>query len=179
MINRRRAGFSFAEIVVAIAVFAMLAIPLYQSLHGVQTDTRKSINYFRAMELADEAIEYVRLLPVDHEFKQKAEGFSGSMLIEQSDDSFSAAKIAVGDNPRYRDFLVSDIQYSEQYNPACFYRTVEVADLSGASYAGLLKKVVVTVYWDNASARNNLHDLSRKTNKVVLATLITDWEKQP
>ena len=171
-------GISFPEIVVAVTVFAILALPIYQSMHTVQTDTMKSINYFRAMELANEAVEYVRLLPVDKDFKQNAEGFSGSILVEQG-DTFEAAKILTGDNPNYKDILESEIQYSNQYNPAYFYRTIEVSDLSGSDYAGLLKKVIVTVYWDNDVAVNNLHDLSRKTKKVVLASLITDWGTQP
>lgn len=173
-----RHGFSFPEIIVAITVFAILAIPLYQSIHNVQLDTEKSINYFRAMELANEAIEYVKLLPLDKDFKRNAEGFSGSLLTEKS-TSFEAARVLTGENPDYKSILESDVQYSSQYNPAYFYRTVEVADLSGSDYSRLLKKVIVTVYWDNGVAVNNLHDLSKKTKKVVLASLITDWETQP
>ncbi|MGM0597490.1 MAG: hypothetical protein ACQES9_10670 [Myxococcota bacterium] len=171
-------GFSYLEIIAAVAVFAILAIPIYQTMHNVQSDTSKSINYFRAMELANEAIEYVKLLPVDDEFKMKAEGISGSLLVERP-SSLEAAKIPAGENPEYSDILQSEIQYSSQYNPAHFYRTVEVADLSGNEYSGFLKKVVVTVYWESGVAINNLHDPGNRSKKVVLASLITNWTAQP
>lgn len=174
----RRIGVSFPEIVVAIAVFAILAIPIYQVMHKVQTDTSKSINYFRAMELANEAIEYVRLLPVDKDFKLKAEGYSGSLIVEQA-AALEPAKILTGENAAYPEILETNIQYSSQYNPAYFYRSVEVADLTGSDYSGFLKKVIVTVYWDNAGAANNLHDPRNKTKRVVLAMLVTDWGRLP
>jgi len=172
-------GFSLPEIVLAVAAFAILAFPLYRSMQTVQTDTRKSINYFRAMELANEAIEYVRLLPVDKNFERNAEGFSGSILVERADSSLEAARLMTGEHPHYRDDLASNLQYSSQYNSAYFYRTVEVHTLSGADYSGLVRKVVVTVYWDNSVSVTNLHDLTRKTSKVTLATLVTDWNSQP
>jgi len=172
-------GFSMPEIVVAVTVFAFLAFPLYRSMQSVQTDTQKSINYLRAMELANEAIEYVKLLPLDQHFERNAEGFGGSILIERADSSFEAARLITGENPRYGDDLAANLQYSSQYNPAYFYRTVEVHRLSGANYAGLVCKVIVTVYWDNSAVVSNLHDLTRKTSKVTLATLVTDWNSQP
>ncbi|MFZ5951523.1 MAG: type IV pilus modification PilV family protein [Candidatus Rifleibacteriota bacterium] len=172
-----RRGVSFAEIVVAVTVFAIMAIPVYMSMSGVQTDTVKSISYLRAVELANEAIDYVRLIPVDTDFKMKAEGLSGSILIEKPD--FAPAPVMTGDNPYYKDILADKLTYSEQYNPSFFYRTVEVGDLSGTSYSGLLKKVVVTIYWDDGRSVKNIHDLNSKTRKVVMACLITDWRSQP
>ncbi|KAF1083039.1 MAG: hypothetical protein GQF41_0806 [Candidatus Rifleibacterium amylolyticum] len=174
----RLRGITFPEIVVAVAVFAIMVIPLYLTMGNVQTDTKKSINYLRAIELANEAIDYVKMLPVDKDFKRNADALSGSILIETGSD-FEAAQIPTGANDYYKDVLEPKIQYSSQYNPAYFYRTIEVSDLTGTGYAGLLKKVIVTVYWDNDVKVNNIHDLSKKTRNVVMATLVTDWKSQP
>ncbi len=178
LVISRRKGFSLPEIVVAVAAFAILAFPLYRSMQMVQTDTRKNIDYLRAMELASEAVEYVRLLPVDKDLERKAEGFSGSILVENADSSFTAARLMTGDNPRYPG-LASSPQYSEQYDSACFYRIVEVSPLTGARHAKLLRKVIVTVYWNNDGPVKNLHDVNNRTRKVVLATLLSDWRGQP
>ncbi len=174
----RSRGVTFTEIIVAVTVFAILAIPLYLSMSNIQTDTVKSINYLRAMELASEAIDYVKMLPFDKNFKLNSEGLSGSILVETG-SLFEPTSIPTGDNEYYQDVLEAKIQYSSQYNPAYFFRSIEVSDLSGTEYSGLLKKVVVTVYWDNGVKVNNLHDVNQRSRKVVLATLITDWKSQP
>lgn len=175
--SKSRLGVSFVEIVVAIFVFAMMALPVYVFMTSVRTDNVKNISYLRAMELAEESLEYVQLLPVDRSFKAKAEAISGSLLIEVPD--ISAACVLIGTDDYYRDILADRLQYSEQYNPSYFYRTVEVHDLTGTAYSELLKKVVVTIYWDDSRQVNNLHDLGAKTRKVVMACLITDWKSQP
>lgn len=175
--NHFKRGLSFAEIVVAVVVFAIMALPIYVSMTGVRSDTVRSISYLRAVELANEAIEYVKLLPIDKDFKMKAQGLSGSLVIEKPD--FAAAPVMAGENSYYRDILADNVSYSEQYNPSFFYRTIEVHDLAGTDYANLLKKVIVTIYWDDDRPVKNIHDLDSKSRKVVLACLVTDWRSQP
>lgn len=172
-----RRGISFVEIVVTITVFAVMALPIYMSMSGTQSDTVKNISYLRAMELASEAIEYVKLLPMDKNFEKNATALSGSLFLDKPKSS--AESIMTGSNKYYQDILADKLSYSDQYNPSFFYRTVQVGDMSGTPNASLLKKVIVTVYWDDGRPVKNLEDLDSKTRKVELACLICDWRAQP
>ncbi len=101
------------------------------------------------------------------------------MQLPTATPDFAAAPVMTGENSYYRDILADNVLYSEQYNPSFFYRTIEVHDLAGTDYANLLKKVIVTIYWDDDRPVKNIHDLDSKSRKVVLACLVTDWRSQP
>ncbi|MEW6708416.1 MAG: hypothetical protein AB1403_01210 [Candidatus Riflebacteria bacterium] len=173
-----RKGVSFTEIVIAVTIFAVLAIPLFMSMKSVNMDATRAISHLRALELANEAIDYVRLLPVDKNFDQLALGLSGSIVIE-GQDGLVPARIQTGENSYYSGILANELEYSEQYSRSYFYREVEVIEQSGREYAPLLKKVVVTVYWSDGEKVKNLHSYEDRTRKVVLACIVTDWKSLP
>jgi len=55
---------SFPEILVAVLVFSILAFPIYSFLIQTRKDTLKTINYLRAMELAQEGLDWVKITPI-------------------------------------------------------------------------------------------------------------------
>ena len=175
-----KSALSFPEIVVAIFVFSVLATPLYMLLSNTKTDTAKAIHFFRAMELAQEAIEWAQITTVDKDYKKKIENYSGSIVVEDG-KSFKPARINTQSNKLYGNQLLTsnEVEYSSQYLPPFFFRTIEVKDLSSSSIAGnFLKKVVVTVYWNDGKKAKNLHVPDGREKKVVLETLIFDGKKQ-
>ena len=178
-LRRGRLGLTFAELIIAVFVFSIISIPLYLLLSSTRTDTSRSINYLRAMELAMEGIEWVQLTEMDRNFRLNAENFSGGLVLE-SGSSFKPADILVTGNNRYGNHLQPTVTYSEQYNSAWFYRTIEIQELKGAqAYCSLLHKVRVSVFWNDGKPVKNLHDPGGRTKKVVLETLLLDGKKQP
>lgn len=173
-------GLSFPEIVIAVFIFSIISIPIYSLLTNTRTDTSKAIHFFRAMELAQEGIEWAQITPVNNKYKQNIESYSGSIVLEDG-SSFKPATILTTDNKRYENQLLSNknVQYSNQYLPAFFYRTIEVKELTGSSIAeSFLKKVVVTVYWNDGKKAKNLHTFDDREKKVVYEALIFDGRKQ-
>lgn len=174
-----RAGFTFAELIIAVFVFSIISVPLYLLLSSTRTDTAKSINFMRAMELAQEGIEWVQLTENDQNFRLNAENFSGGLVMENG-ASFKPAEVMVAGNNRYGNQLLPTVQYSEQYNTAWFYRMIKVEDVKGTQkYCRLLKKVRVSVFWNDGKKVKNLHDASGRSKKVVLETLILDGKLLP
>lgn len=176
--KNNKLAISFPEILVAVLVFSILAFPIYSLLSQTRKDTLKTINYLRAMELAQEGLDWVKMTPIKNNFSRTVENYSGSLVVENG-KAFSPLILSMATNPWYANSLITQIPYSEQYNSAWFYRLITVENVSTANpYSKLLKKVTVAVYWNNAKKAKNLYNKNGRDKLVILKTLILDGNKQ-
>jgi len=175
-----RYGISLAEVVVAVLVVGLSVVPLLWVLSSSKTDTSKAINYLRAMELANEALEWANVaLSSKKDFNNSDLSGVGGALIVSAGSTFVPASIDVAtlskSNPEWvaDNLLEKTLTYSEQYNSAFFYRTIEAIDIPGGFTQGYLKRVNVTVEWAEGRrpARPDLPGEGR-TKKIVLSALV-------
>ncbi|MGM0598482.1 MAG: type IV pilus modification PilV family protein, partial [Candidatus Rifleibacteriota bacterium] len=57
--NTTNGGFGFVEVLIAILIISACAVPIIYMVTSARGDTTRAINYLRAVELANEAIEWV------------------------------------------------------------------------------------------------------------------------
>lgn len=176
-------GLSFPEVVVAVFVLGVCMAPLLWVLNSSRTDTAKAINYLRAVELANEAIEWATVAPffLPGFTNSNVEQIQGS-LVAVMGSKFEPASIDVvsSSNPDWTasNLLADKLSYSEQYNSAYFYRSVKVTDITAGITKGYLRKVTVTVEWSEGKTPANPDQPGQDRNKkIVLNTLILDDKK--
>jgi len=158
---------------VAILVAAVLAVPLFYLVTSTRTDTSKAINYLRAMELANEAIEWANVIPF-HKIKE-LEGTGGS-LVEDLGGNFVPVKLAVVNNGMWAG-LAPQIQYSDQYPTAFFHREIIVGSITqSVPWRDAMAKVTVTVSW-NEGKKPDILDSTDRMRKITLYALIFNDRK--
>ncbi|GAB1355508.1 hypothetical protein MASR1M12_42520 [Erysipelotrichia bacterium] len=171
--SRRAMG--FVEVLIAVLVVAACAVPVVYMVTSSRTETSKAIHYLRAVELANEVIEWASVT----EFSQLDNNAFSSVrgpLVEEDGAGFAPMKVllAAPAHPVWNKdgLMASVLQYSEQYNNAWFFREVEISDVSsGYLQNDMLKKVTVRVKWSEAHrpANPNLpHDRNRQVEMSVL-----------
>jgi hypothetical protein len=176
ILNKKALG--FVEVLVAVVIVAACAVPIVYMVTSARTDTSKAINYLRAMELANEVIDWAQMSPYGMVDDSIFSGITGPITIDDS-GTLKSAEIAVGTpkNPVWEtDGLVAGkLQYSEQYNNAFFYREVEIEEISD-TFLGedMLKKLVVTVKWCEGSRPPNPNTSDGRTREVKLSVLLVN-----
>lgn len=178
----RTTGLTFAEVVVAVVVIALCSIPLLWVLTSSRTDTSKAINYLRAVELANEAIEWASIAPFHRRTTTNVmvEQISGS-LVTQVGSGFQPAPIDVVPASHSEwvaeNLTAPSLTYSSQYTSAFFYRTVKVEDVVNGP-KGYLRRVTVTVEWaEGRVPQHHTQPGGERNKKIVMSTLILN-EKQ-
>jgi len=175
-----RSGIGFVEIIIAVLVVTASAIPVIYMVTSSRTDTTRAINYLRAMELANEVIEWASVARFSQLDSGSFSAFTGS-LVEYDSGNLRPVKVAVSstENPVWKnDNLMADsLDYSEQYGNAYFFREVRIEDVN-ESYIKpeLLKKMVVTVKWSEAKTPANLNLAEDRSRQVELSVLILNDE---
>ena len=170
-----RRAFTFTEVLIALLVVLACGVPIFYMVTSTRTDTSKAINYLRAMELANEAIEWANA----SEFS-KLESMlpnTGGTLVTQSGSGFQAEKVALvaPANAQWTSdgLVANDIRYSEQYNNAFFFRTIEVTPDPVASVkAGSMVKVTVTVEWCEGRKPANPSVRADRMRSIQLETFV-------
>lgn len=174
-INWRRA-MGFVEVLIAVLVVTACAVPVIYMVTSSRTETSKAINYLRAVELANEVLEWASLAEFSQLDESTFAAFCGS-LTEESSGNLIPANLAVTtpENLVWKadSLMTGNLSYSEQYSNAYFYREVAITDV-GDSYLqdGLLKKVTVTVKWSEAHRPANLNVADDRTRQVELSALL-------
>jgi len=161
--NRRRSGLGLVEIIVAVVVIAVGLIPLMWLTTATRTDTSKAINYLRALELANEGIEWAQAVPFDR---------LGELPRGPNFGSLYQGVIQVSPQSKFQGTLANSIPYPGQYDAGFFFRSLEVRDVDQES-RGFLKRVTVTVGWNEAKAPEFHHDPERM-RAVELSCLLFD-----
>ena len=179
MIFHNKKGFSLAEIVIAVVLAVMAGIPILKMVTTSRTETSSSINYLRAMELANEAIEWANVTKFND--LEKLQSLSESIVIDNG-SSMDTRKVLSAE-PEYKSWLESnqfntDIGYSEQYIHSYFYRIIEVQDIkdNGNIKDNLLKKVTVTVKWIEGKKPSNIDVDTDRTRQIQLSVLVINDE---
>lgn len=165
-----RKAFTVTEIVVASSIFIVIFFALSLLTTTSRTETSKSINYLRALELAQEAVDWVNAAPFDQVNDNNLELLRGS-LVSASDNQ--SVKIPVGNNASSGG--VQEPHYPNDYNRCYYYRTVEIEPLNGVPNNRFLKKIVIKIFWNEGKAPNQLEPASGepdRMNKLILSTII-------
>lgn len=169
-------GFSFVEVLVAVVIIAACAVPVVYMVTSARTDTSKAINYLRAMELANEVIEWAQISRFGMVDEGVFSGITGPVTLDDG-GTLKAAKIAVGPSDyeswNTDNLIANELQYSEQYNNAFFYRNVKIEDITDSIISdNMLKKVVVTVKWCEGTRPPNPNIDEGRTRQVQLSVLL-------
>ena len=171
----KRNGFGFVEIAVACVVIGVCAVPILWLVSSSRVETSKAINYLRAMELANETIEWASVIPF-----QSKDGKNLAVLANGYTESlFNNRLIRVGDNPAWAQVpLANDVMYSDQYDAAYFFREIRITDVPEMSLRGFLKKVTVTISWNEGKIpANPSASPPDRMRKITLSTLIFNDRK--
>ncbi len=178
--KKLRVGFGLVEVLIAVFIVAACAIPVVYMVTSARTDTTKAINYLRAMELANEVIEWASVAQFNKVNGADFSAYSGPLAVEQGADlkpisiDVASPKNQIWDS----DNLTSDsLSYSEQYNNAFFFREIKIEDVSDSYILPeLLKKVTVTVKWSEGHRPANVNLADERTRQVQLSVLILNDE---
>lgn len=168
---RRRTAFTFAEIIVAILVVTVLAVPLFYLVTSTRTDTSKAINYLRAMELANEVIEWANVIPFA-EISKLAQ--MGGSLVEDVGGTLKSVPVPLKANSMWSG-LATQIQYSDQYPTAFFYRSITVASIThNVPWRDYVAQITVTVAWNEGKKPDNVNDQERMRKITLYALVFND-----
>ncbi|KAF1080083.1 MAG: hypothetical protein GQF41_3550 [Candidatus Rifleibacterium amylolyticum] len=171
-----RSGIGFVEVLVAVLIAAVSAVPVVYMVSSSRTDTSKAINYLRAVELANEVIEWAQGVDFDDLDSVTFSTYVGTL----ADDSTGAITpmpvgAAVPPNPYWAsgNFSADSLKYSEQYGNAFFFREVEFEDVTGSMNFsdGMIKRMTVRVKWNEGSAPSSVYN-SERDRQVELSVLL-------
>lgn len=171
-----RAGMGFVEIVIAVLIVTACAVPIIYMVTSSRTDTTKAINYLRAVELANEVLDWAAVAEFSKLDSSSLSAFTGS-LVEESSGSILpvAVPIISPENLVWKSdgLMAEKLSYSEQYGIAYFYREVAVEDVT-ATYLqpNMLKKVTVWVKWSEAHRPANINRPDDRNRQIELSVLI-------
>lgn len=174
---RKRNGFGFVEVIIATLIAAVCSIPIIMMVSSSRSDTSRAINYLRAMELANEALEWAMIATDAANLDMNLRSCGGSLLVDTGVGAPGPARVdATGPrNAKWdADGIISrDIGYSEQYNNAYFMRNISVAPVVSGLGTGHLSEVTVEVKWNEGRAPANMMDpAGDRMRKIVLTTLV-------
>jgi len=180
MRRHKRAGFGFVEIIIAVSVIAACAVPVFYMVNTTRTDTTKAINYLRAMELANEVIEWASASIVEAPdgslppLSVRLSALNTSLINDMSGGLIPVeVPVEPPDNPEWAGFTLNRLSYSEQYNNAFFYREVTVEPVNRSYFeSDLLQKVTVTVKWAEGRRPASLNLPGDRDRQIELSFLV-------
>ena len=164
----KRKAFTITEIVVATGIFSAVFIALYFLTTSSRTETAKSINYLRALQLAQETVDWINSTPFNKVTKSNLAFLEGSLVDPGTGNS---VKIPVGNNAK----STGSPTYPKEYSKCYFYRTIKIDDLSSSPVSRFLKKITVGIYWNEGRAPKKIEAVSGEPDrmrKLILSTLI-------
>ena len=171
--NKKKA-FGLVEVIIALLVIVSAGIPILKMVFHTRTETSSSVNYLRAMELADEVIEWANA----SKFKDvdKLSELSGS-ITESSTNKMKNINTAEISNENWKNsgFFSKNIKYPNKYSNAYYYRDIKVEPVTN-SYntfeSNLLKKVTVKIKWSEGRVPSNLELDSERNREIQLSVLV-------
>ena len=162
-------GFTVTEIVIATVIFVGLFTALFLLLNTSRTETSKSINYMRAMQLAQETIDWVNSTPFEDVIDHKLSILNGSLV-----DSYykKSVPIPIGENANS---TVTNPEYPEDYSKCYYYRKIKIDNLDSLPNGRFLKKITVTIYWNESKVPQKIDTTNGEPDrmrKITLSTII-------
>lgn len=165
-----RYGWGMIEVVVAVLVAAVLSIPILVTFTAARSETGKAINYLRAMELAQEALVWVRANPMTAKARQKLSDSGGALNTVQG-GRLVPTPYRTGADPR---LPATTVVPPADYGDASYFREITVNPVApGRPGADYLYRATVTVYWHDEAQVADPRTLTG-TKKVVLSALVCD-----
>jgi Tfp pilus assembly protein PilV len=177
--KRTKLGFSFAEIMVAVGILSVCVFPIFYLTNTSRKETTRAINFLRAVELANEVLEWASIAKFEELTDINMAAFTGSMT-EMSGSAIQTIILptAEAENEIWKNdnLVVDSLFYSEQYAPLYFYRDVKVEELTGLAgiEPTLLKKITVSVSWSEASRPNNINNPSDRNRNLKTSMLVAN-----
>lgn len=163
-------AFTIAEITVATAVLILMFASLMLVNTSSRAETSQSINYLRALQLAQEAIDWINSAPFSEVTESRISFLEGSLVDPSSGNSI---KMPVGENAKNS---IDSPQYPDDYSKCYFYRTIQIEDLKDEVPNGrFLKKVTVGIYWNEGKVPKKIESTSNEPDrmrKLMLSTII-------
>lgn len=172
----KKQAFGLIEVIIALFIIVCAGIPILKMVFQTQTETSSSVNYLRAMELADEVIEWANAA----KFKDvdKLTNLSGSMVVVDG-SSHDMVKINTSgtnnENWKNSGFFEENLKYSDKYCSAFFYRDIKVEPVTSSSNnfeSNLLKKVTVKIKWSEGRMPSNINADSERNREIQLSVLV-------
>ena len=166
--NNRKA-FSLTEIIIATVVFVAIFTALSLLTSSTRTDTSKSINYLRALQIAQEAVDWVNSAPFSEVTDTNIAFLRGSLVDPSSNNSVEIMTAPNGKSS------IEKLKYPDDYSKCFYYRTVEIDKLDGIPNNRFLKKITVGVYWNEGKMPKNIETASKEPDrmrKLFLSTII-------
>lgn len=164
-------GMSFIEVLLATVIASLLFSSIIWFVSSTRVATDKSTNYLRALQLAQETIDWVHALEFSDISEDKLSLLEGSLVDSQTGHSVVFCRSTVDGKE-----LV--MAYPDDYCKAYFYRKIVLEKQSDVKPFGrLLKKVSVHVYWNEGQIPAQLDSLSGEPDrmrKIMLSTLLFD-----
>lgn len=171
-----KAGLGFVEIVIAVLVISACAVPVVYMVTSSRTDTTKAINYLRAVELANEVIEWASVAEFSKLDAITFAALTRSLVDETSGNDLPVSLAVVAPNNQVwkaDNLMAGNLTYSEQYGHAYFFREVEITDINDSYLQpDLLKKVTVRVKWSEAHRPVNISLPGDRSRQVELSVLL-------
>ncbi|MBQ2593474.1 MAG: hypothetical protein II567_09380 [Candidatus Riflebacteria bacterium] len=172
----KKQAFGLVEVVIALLVIVCAGIPILKMVFQTRTETSSSVNYLRAMELADEIIEWAnasKFQDVD-----QLEKYSGS-IMNISDSKHEMIKVNTSktnnENWKSSGLFEENLKYSDHYCNAYFYRDIKVEPVT-SQYNNfgnnLLKKVTVKIKWSEGRMPSNINLDSDRNREIQLSVLV-------
>jgi len=170
-----RRAFTFLEVLVSVTVFAGVIGALLGLMRETTADTGKAIHYLRALELGQEAIDWVVSAPLDAVRRKALEGMGGSLV-----DAGTGRGVAIplGSARGFPD-AAKELKYSESYNNAWFYRSIRVDPVPGRP---CLYEIQVEVAWNEGvvpAVIESAGGMPDRMRKISLSTLVFDETGRP
>jgi hypothetical protein len=171
------AGLGFVEIVVAIVVAAVAMIPIFYSVTSSRSGAAKAINYLRAIELANECIEWVAVIPFAELTPSKVSSLDGSLYVGTGGSPAGMVLAGPPAHPKWRASgqFADSLTYGSQYDRAFFWRAVKVEDVNTFGM-NRLKRVSVDIEWNEGVAPANPNNRGDRMRKITLSTLVFNDE---
>ncbi|HAE39000.1 MAG TPA: hypothetical protein DCG57_10235 [Candidatus Riflebacteria bacterium] len=164
-------GMSFVEVLLAVIIASLLFSSIIWFVSSTRVATGKSTNYLRALQLAQETIDWVHALEFSNLTEDKLSLLEGSLVDSQTGHSVVLAKSNVTGKE-------SVLAYPDDYCKSYFYRRIVLEKLSSVkSGSRLLKKVSVHIYWNEGQKPAQVDSLSAEPDRmrqITLSTLLFD-----
>ncbi len=165
-------GFSFIEVILATALAAGLFAALIWLTTTTRAETGKSVNYLRALQLAQETVDWLQATPSGMLTPERLRLFEGSLVDPQTEKSTG---ILPGTMTRSAS---STIAYPDDYCPAWFYRKITL-EKPEKEYPGarFLRRVTIEIFWNEGKRPTSTDSLSEnpdRMRKISLSALLLD-----
>lgn len=164
-------GTSFVEVLLATVIASLLFSSIIWFVSMTRVAAGKSTSYLRALQLAQETIDWVHALEFSDVSADKLSLLEGSLVDSQTGRSVVFSRDTVAGKKMV-------LAYPDDYGKAYFYRRIVLEQQNGVKPAcRLLKKVSVYIYWNEGQKPAQLDSLSEEPDrmrKITLSTLLLD-----